>query len=199
MMNKLKYILVLFTMLYASHTNSQEKQNDATWEETIEFLQKYSNQIKDAEMGSFEKKYFKNRKINIQSEGIPFGTAGNYLLDKHKDWGDRFSGSDDFYKRYYKLYEGNFPFKYLLKIEMYSNSIYLILSTEISYSYSVKTNYYNVGKVENDLLDRETNQLKLTYVDNEELLPRIEKAFKHLTYLAIEKRKLEREKSGEKF
>ena len=30
--------------------NSQEKQNDATWEETIEFLQKYSNQIKNGEI-----------------------------------------------------------------------------------------------------------------------------------------------------
>ena len=74
------------------------------------------------------------------------------------------------------------------------------LSKSIKLSSTIKWEYpYVPNKSSTQNYEQEISYLELHYSSDIELLPRVEKAFKHLAYLAKEKRKKERKETGEKF
>ena len=186
-----------------TNSNSQLLANDATWEETIAFLQKYSGSIKDAQFSKnhrYNINFFPRKKVNISSEGILFGTNGQKrFYNKHDTW-NMSSGYNGFYNSYVDLENGLFPFKYLSSaILQNGEKIKLKLSKEIQYNWSRKVDLYNAKKVVNDNGEETTDLFYIVYHRDNELNPRISSAWEHLVELAKDKRKKELQESGDKF
>ncbi|MDO1502104.1 hypothetical protein Q2T40_18365 [Winogradskyella maritima] len=198
-MKKIKILTITLFLVISNSLFAQDKQNNPTWEETIEFLQKYIYQIESVYFYGLDEKYLKNGRLIIWSTGIPYGNP-SLILDRHYDTWSMSGGTNAYYKRYYQLEDGIFPFKFLTAAEnLGSNGLTLKLSKKIPIKFYEKTNYYNKGKIEEGWQNEMYDSFRITFHEDSELVPRLIKAFKHLAYLATEKRKQEREASGDKF
>ena len=171
-----KTFLTLMLLFIANLSIAQDASNDATWEETIEF-------------------------INKQEEFIilVYDHHGRLELDCEVDL-FQIDGEKLFYK-YPQVSSDTYDF---LKV-IGSAELKKIESVDDKYDY-IKiwfTGYYNIFYVENTDDDngqvkKEKSYLKFKVSDSE-MHKRLLKAFQHLAYLATEKRKEEIKKSGSKF
>lgn len=177
----MKTLLTLFIcILFTIPSIAQEKQSDATWVETVEFINKYKNHINlygFYSCESFEKISsisFENNKVLIK---IDYSES---KLAKIKDM--KYSAD-------------------LLKLESSSSQNDGCLGIEFTNKVAYEGYYMNVrlGEREyNYVKDSGYPWLKLR-IDDSELLIRYEKAFKHLAYLATQKREESKKQSGDKF
>ena len=164
-MRKIKLLTLLALMLGSIvTTQAQEKQNDATWEETIEFLNKYVKHFEGVSRGDIKQELTvidNNNLIIIFYYNCTYKIPLYKLKDVTNDYGSEFK----------LTLTGDYAIRFCAKKEFEQNSE-----------------------------DRQTKtSLVLLNVDDTEMRPRLEKAFRHLAYLATEKRKKEREASGDKF
>lgn len=168
-------------------TFAQEKQGDATWEETIDFIKSKKKFI------SIDDSTSPSNEIKIDGQGIQLiiYTWSNYP----KGWE----------KRIYYM-----PFRYLKSVKPFKEGSYCYIDiNKLSGEYvSVKvfktkkddvfefnpkgSKYYLHGSYNLARFDK-------LCVNDVEMRERLTKAFQHLTYLAIQKREAERKASGDKF
>lgn len=187
----MKRFLLTLTLFFTvtAFTFAQEKQSDATWEETIDFI-------------NSKKEYFKytmnfgEREIKINSQNITsetYWSGGMLRYNKPYMWEKAIQSA---------------PLKNLKEVRDFKESeqhIYLSFTgnyvTEKIYEakdddftiYSYKGSKYTYKKT------KEEDTFYGLYVPDIEMRERIIKAFQHLTYLAIQKREAERKASGDKF
>lgn len=185
-------------MLPLQQVHAQEKQSDATWAETKGFINKYKNYIKEVdEYISFTNKYdvrvrFNDRKI------VKFSISKNYWVNLKVEadeaytsmGGDKYSTDLDF--------RVSFNLYYLDTVRIDHNSISLYTTgDQISKDEKIKQ-YKNGQYFESETNEDKSNYVKLIILDDE-MRPRLLNAFQHLAYLANEKRKEDRLKSGDAF
>ncbi|WP_336127789.1 hypothetical protein [Mesoflavibacter sp. CH_XMU1422-2] len=168
---KTKKNLATFLLIVITHTLvAQEKQNDATWAETVGFINKNLEFING---GNPEYKF---TNFNINSTSFSW------------KW---------FYKNYNgspNIYSSSLPLSKLLSVEIHNYDPKMSIQ---QYSLHIKlTGSYILTTGEDGTSN---NNYAYIYVSDIEMRPRIYKAFQHLAYLATEKRKQERETSGDKF
>ncbi|WP_272972598.1 hypothetical protein [Croceibacter atlanticus] len=162
------YLITVLT-LFSLTVNAQDASNDATWEETIEFL--------DGKL-----------KLDVIDRGIiHFGYEGLFypksitINSKYIHLKGGFRPSNRVGTEYGK--EIKIPLiKYHKNLNERPNVKLVSKAIEIEFDNS-KLNYDNF----------------YFWIDDKELEPRITKAFQHLAYLATKKREDERKKSGSKF
>ncbi|MDE0471436.1 MAG: hypothetical protein OXH57_05800 [Ekhidna sp.] len=170
MKKHLLILLLLPAMLCGSAAFAQEKQSNATWEETVNFLQKYHFGM-EWECASANARYCLINKIKIQTDRLELEEEDGY--------------SGDVYKR--TLY-----FKDLFSAWRFAASDVMVLQT-IRDDILVYTN----GKQRNSSSEI-SSKIKVRVVDRE-LFLRLLKAWQHLAWLATEKRRAAAEAAGDKF
>lgn len=162
-------LLPLMALLSISATYAQQAESEATWEETIAFINKYKsylhhtryhndpcrNEIKDFNI-SGNQMYF----TNLPGEGA--GNESKHTVDLSK----------------------------LDSVDFGNDAIYLFL---VGPYWKVDYNPYTSSSTKSSL-----KSSYLTICD-EEMKERMYNAFSHLTKLATEKREAERKASGDKF
>lgn len=153
-------------------TFAQEKQNDATWEETIEFLKNNIDRFSHSEDQTLStgKHLISNYEYSIE---------GNFLKNTTPNW---CNVKTDLIQ--------------LKNVTLTSNGIKLFLNKNAvvtTFIDSRNKQYYTDYRISwCKTLVRENNELtcKESYWnDSDEFIQRMYKAFKHLAYLANEKRK----------
>ncbi len=178
----MKKILILFIIITSVSINAQEKQNDATWEETIGFIKKYKNNFSP----DSEYDIYTNYKFDIYSDRIveyyEFNNEYRKELSKHK-------------KIIYlsKLMKVEDKFKKDLDILLYTTGKDILKTSEKYYYHPQKKQWIYIET------EKSSSSFRLLYVPNREMYPRLLKAFKQLAYLATKKREEKRKQSGEKF
>jgi hypothetical protein len=181
-MKKLNLLIIVAFLLFGlTKTNAQDSSNDATWEETIEFINKNSNYFIHSSDGGIV------RKIKITNTILYFEIE---FRDKIPSYYRRENKTGDIYSKkadLEKLLSVDFN---LLTEPDQMNKHYIILT--FSGKYVLATNLNDSSNI------YKYDWLGL-YLNDIEIHPRLGKAFKHLAYLAQEKRKKERKESGEKF
>lgn len=171
--------LTTFLLLFISlSTTGQEKQSDATWKETVDFLNKYKNHITSGEYSDCITKRViewpvKNISISQSNLTIKFGSKYN---------------STEFIKFVVTLN----------KIDNFSSGRLRTTGDYIEVYSERKCDWNLDGYVSLKSTTIKTNNLNFRITDNE-MRSRIYKAFQHLTYLAEEKRLAEHKASGDKF
>ena len=165
--------LALFISL-TTFTNAQDASNNATWEETIDFLNKNKQHfsvdwIKDELRTTFSNFHIENYKyLTIKRDGAHRVSTDTIDLDY-------------LFTVQVESEQGHF----------YENWIWLELSSE-DYGKRVFKK-----KIENK--DNFKTDITSFYIKDKIMFARIAKAFQHLAYLAIKKREEERNASGDKF
>ena len=171
---KLFTTIILFCFAFSSQILfAQGKQNDATWEETIAFLNKYSSYFTSVDENH------RNFKIKISRETITI----------YAEWIDSFNNNRFCIKKEAMLKKLKKAF-----VHKYDSGEVIIV---IDFTGNYVSKFFAVCSSTDDS-PRSLNRLELGCTDSE-ILPRIKKALQHLAYLAIEKRKEELKKSGDKF
>lgn len=166
-MKQLILTLTLFTTTLTV-TFSQEKQSDATWEETIQFIKQNSSFMGDG-------LEFKNVQYDINFiENLQFNS---YIMKYNVN--NTISEID-----LSKLNN-------LVEIEDNPENRFFL---ELTGKYAKKTFVY----YDESPTIKHMNRVALIVSDNDMAI-RIKKAFQHLTYLAIQKREVERKAFGDKF
>ncbi len=163
--------LFITTLLILTVTTgiAQEKQNDATWDETIDFIEKYKSNIEQISidwynLGSQEKEYI-DFQIIFSSDHITFNRLN----------GESSSISIPL-RKLHSCYEANAKW---IKIKTTGDYI-----------------HYNPADLSK--ADFNVNRMSI-WISDSEMISRIIDAFDHLTYLSKQKRKTERKASGDKF
>jgi len=190
-MKNLIVLLVLISSLISVH--SQEKQNDATWAETIAFLNKYKSNI--TEIGTFghintykiSSISFENNKLMVTVDYGQVG-RGKGILKKVKDM------------KYYADLIG------LTRVaEIGENSGYLQIDFNEKTTYEGYIMDLRNDKTEYEFKKDEGFSWYILGFDSpevsktSEMFKRYFKSLKHLAYLAKKKREKERELRGDKF
>lgn len=182
----MKKTIVILTILLSSLTaTAQEKRNDATWEETIDFILKYKNKISKCEdTDSWEKvgwaNYIEDDEVN---EGLK-------ILD-YKYLVMRKNNKDRLFNFKYNLEEIN-----EIDFSTRRRVVYVKFTPTQKLSFKIPA--------DRDLKTRTRNYKHKSigfYIetDDSEFHPRLLKAFEHLAYLARKKREEARKASGDKF
>lgn len=157
-------------MLTFSITNAQEKQNDATWDETIGFIEKYKEKLHfDKYLNSFGRS-IASRDEETNRKHNKVARFENQIESK------KYLNVNMFYSNGRSHGGMSFPIITLVKAELNNNSLILFSSNGSKIYFNIYDTYYK---------------------------DRLFKAFSHLAYLAVEKKKKEIEKekknSGDKF
>ena len=185
----MKKLLIFFTIVTLTNLSAQEKQNDATWEETISFLKKYKDQIthwQSPYRGMPDKPDYEVNNISNTKWVFNGNASGRVRMT------NGYTQRKDVYKITISLNK-------LQKVKMsdYFDDKIDLNTTGNNIIYDEKM--YNDGRIN----ERYTKIINSSYfgivVYDEEMRPRIYKALKHLTYLATKKREEARKNSGEKF
>lgn len=178
-MKTLKSLLLTTALMITSlTTTAQEKQSDATWEETIEFLSNYSDMMMKFNNVQDVMDWEKFHKVNFVSE------ENTTFLRLEYFWGDGDSWSTNFDLKYienvvWKEGDGN-------------DGIWRNRKNYIRINFTrPQPSFFN-----NEKSDYEGLSIKLS---DSEINKRYLKAFQHLAYLAKEKREAARKASGDKF
>ncbi len=166
----------MLLFLGLGNINAQEKQNDATWEETIAFINKYEDQI--ANKSSAKKNYFSVTPGYFvgHKEGRMYNEVWKYYKDVFKR--ESVKTEDLIYIKDIRGVPSRFDIWFTRDVVR------------------VKHNWFFGKKPPRDYY---TDSLGDLTVLDDELKPRIYKAFKHLAYLATQKRESKRKASGDKF
>jgi hypothetical protein len=195
-------LLIIALFIGLGNLNAQDASNDATWEETIGFISKYSNNYEELSIRidwCFDDNESDDFDFRIDTDYI---TIQNYAEDK---W-ICIQNNDG---------TGRWEYFYLESIQIPLNKLKIIKGT---YNLNLETVGDDI-KVKGRHIDletiwpngkREVKQTKrskayylgaigLDLKSNSELNPRIIKAYQHLVYLSIKKREEARKASGDKF
>ena len=178
----MKKLLTLLITITSISLNAQTKQNDATWEETIEFIRKYKNYFNHPVYGSIQDASDKILSINEKTILIK-----RFIKSKPENGREesRVSVINIPLKKMFKAEKSTATSYVPSKINLYFTGKYLKEETEYSNKtkkYSSKVYYWDQTRV---------------FIMDSEMRPRILKAFQHLAYLATQER-LEKSK-GDKF
>lgn len=159
-MKNLKFLIVLTLLLTGTvATQAQEKQNDATWEETIEFLKNNTNVLNWTEPYSRDRKH--KHSVNITNEKLIFKTI--------RVFSDGSGGKITKTLMLKDLIKAGYSGAKSRYIRLTANGDLITVSDYQSYN---------------------SGTLALPLPKNiDDMAGRILKAFKHLAYLANEKRK----------
>ena len=176
MKTKMKNLALLIFLAVTLFSNAQDSSNDATWEETIDFLNENDS--------FFLAEWYYNKANHRKTLEFRIDDY-RFLKIKHKS-----------YQKYVSTYVVDLD--HLFKVSLppdngvYENWIFLKVSSD------------RYGKLER--LDEETAKSKKydadvfsVFIKDKLMYPRILKAFQHLNYLANKKREKERAASGSKF
>ena len=198
-----KTLLIIALFIGLGNVNAQDSTNNATLEETIGFIAKYSEKIKSVKvccLGEFSPTTFnKIYSVKITNENMII----SLFYDKD-DWilFQPTNRSNKFYVEKISI-----P---LTKISSIGQNTDKSISTveddiQITGTYEINIYKYNqfVEERTKENYTMYTSNVELEYDYNEDLTPRLKKAFQHLEYLLIKKRKdaidAERKASGDKF
>lgn len=178
----MKKLLIFFAIVTLTNLNAQEKQNDATWEETIGFIKKYKNNF------SPDSKYdiFTNYKFDIYSDRIV----------EYYEFNDEYRKERSKYKNIIylsKLMKVEDKLKEDLDIIVRTTGNDVFITEERSYYHPQEKRWIYIET------KKRSRSYDLLYVPNREMYPRLLKAFKQLAYLATKKREEKRKQSGDKF
>lgn len=177
-MKTLKTLLLTATLIISSLTaTAQEKQNDATWEETIEFLNKHSDMLMWYDNVGGIEKWKKFDKIHFVSEDNTTFLRLEYSRVDSK-WS--MSGS----------YSANFDLKFIKNVIWTESSQWGKNHMRINFTRE-QPFFTKRGSSPRDF-----HSFKLS---DSEINRRYYKALQQLAYLAKEKREAERKASGDKF
>ncbi|WP_336129218.1 hypothetical protein [Mesoflavibacter sp. CH_XMU1422-2] len=177
------YISILIFVLVCSFSNAQEKQNDATWQETVNFLNKYKSYFKlGFTYNNNLKKWdeYQIEHISITQQSLYFkATKYNYKKQKSKH------------------IEVSIPFAKLQDIYSGFRQEISTVGNNISFKYRMYD--YKGEKIDTRFSkDRYVKTISFR-IQDDEMRKRIIKAFKHLIYLAEQKRIEKQKQSGDKF
>lgn len=198
-MNKpktMKQLLITALTLFLATTGfAQEKQNDATWEETIDFLIKYKNEISGI---NWDAVYF-------QVQDIDKSLATRFHIDFiNKESMSIFASATEEYNYPKSCNEEvsksiNTKNCILLNLKSVSDEGYGLKIEFLNDCFLLATSYPNWKK--NCQLQKTNKLIKniVLIIENEETQNRYYKAFTHLAYLAKEKREKIRIESDDKF
>lgn len=163
--------LLLFMSITAT---AQEKQNDATWEETINFISKNLNYINEGEV--YDCNYKSRRMWYVTDISI---SQSKLIIEL------RVFKEDKHFQRFTVSLEKINEFKY--------GTIYTVgKNIDVEYFLLCDTGEIRAKNPNSG----DSVNIK---IDDNEMRSRIYKAFQHLAYLAKEKRKAKRKASGDKF
>lgn len=165
-----KTFLTLLLLFIANFSIAQDASNDATWEETVQFINENVKFIKECGKASSDKKPYS------------FYIEGEELLVEQ----EHFYGDD------WRVYESADLKK--LK-EVTCNGSKSMIFMDFTGAYLIK---YIKSREKGRTSKYEEDEYKIKVSDSE-MHKRLLKAFQHLAYLATEKRKEEIKKSGSKF
>ena len=187
------YLITVLT-LFSLTVNSQHASNDATWEETIEFIKQNKNHLEKVEAINSPNQIsvfdLRSDKLKLSISGRINGWSRQYcnavyLIDHISiDLGQLKSAH---------IVGGEYIY-----LSFIDDSVkYVNLREKKScYWYSGANNFKDrIEKMD----DIERNNMELYLSSNTEMQPRLEKAFQHLAYLATKKREEERKNSNSKF
>lgn len=172
----MKKAICIFIVLISSFSYSQTKQNDATWEETIAFIKKYSRHLEGPQS---EGERIEN--FNIDSKTIRF------------KWINRHNHS------WYKGIETvvvSAPLLKLMKVSKGESGLYIIYIWLTGNYVSRNGESVDLRKNKRSKISFKTSVFKFAIKDVE-MRDRMFKAFKHLTYLAKQERL--KQNKGDKF
>ena len=175
----MKKLLILFTILTLTNLNAQEKQNDATWEETISFLNKYSDMLMRFDNRSSVMDWTKFTNVKFQNKDNTTFLILEYSLNP-------------------QILITNYDLKYLDKVEWQEKSKVNSIDWSnwkdvITIKFTRPQPYIFDGK------KRGTYKQHAIKISDSEINERYFKALKHLAYLAKKKREEIRKNSGDKF
>jgi len=169
-MKRTKILIATFFLIVTNLVIAQEKQSDATWEETINFLVQNSAYIDDS--------------VDHSRNGTGYNISNFRIEDSVLYWTVNQENDSNIHN------QQQLPLQKLLKCTLEKEAV-------------SKYNHPNTIKLkltgEYAVYGPYTIDYARFYIDDVEMRPRILKAFQHLTFLATEKRKKEREASAEKF
>lgn len=199
MMNKLKQTFLILTILFGmiNLSKAQEKQNDATWEETIEFIKENienfnsSLEVRSKQItteSKFNSNIEDNKLVQVSIQSV-ITYPNNARESKKYSTEIRKVKLKDIVKAKFERSPGGFDLLSLYFIENSVNQEYKMQSTgkevegkvsSITVVGCEKAYRYSDGRIkcEGEFWNK-----------NNESIQRILKAFKHLAYLASEKRK----------
>lgn len=180
----MRLLFICIILSFSFTINAQDSSNDATWEETIEFLKKHQNKIESVQF------YFRirNQKLKImKTDDFNLSSSNSSFEFEDDKKGSKFS---------YNFNLAN-SLSYIISS---GNQIGLSFTSERSSDISYESWSYMYSK---NFLAKENNykisNFRINYKENSEFIPRAKKAWKHLAYLATKKRKEEHKASGDKF
>ena len=167
-----KALLIITLFIGLVNLNAQDANNDANWEETIGFIVKNQNHLKDG------------RYYSITPNFTSFYIEKNFLFCEYKD-------SEDNTHMSYKI---DLSKLIQVKLVKQTNTRYerddIILKT-VGENILVDYNNEKYGSLYRNNIH--------FFVSNIEMRERLIKAFEHLAYLATNNRETERKASGDKF
>lgn len=169
----MKKIVLIATVLLSSITlNAQEKQNDATWEETTRFIKKHLDKIDKYVIAPFFDNDTPSLKVEITDNGYLHMVRND---DEHR-------------------HNVKFDLGFLSEVRFRDGN-------KVGLYFSKTKEFIKYFKGRNDWEKRiiNENSIDLIYKYDSELNPRVAKAWKHLAYLATKKREEARKASGDKF
>ncbi|MBD3616913.1 MAG: hypothetical protein HUJ22_10105 [Gracilimonas sp.] len=182
-------LLVVFFLTFSVPALAQEKQSDATWEETVDFIKSKKSYIEvkfrfyaDTWRGTKSELIATSKIESLYSTSMNF----KYYKKADKAVGEKANASVSARLSFYDLknvFDPNYGFPYS-DFALRTTGENICVSTQAdNYDYSYRNCERVIG------ID----------VEDTEMRPRILKAFKHLAYLATEYREEQRKASGDAF
>ncbi|WP_439128085.1 hypothetical protein [Polaribacter sp.] len=179
----MKKLFILFAILTLTNLNAQEKQNDATLEETISFIKKYKHHINGIWLPKWYNKFGEIAFKNYTNTYIK--DSGNYLNMIIESKNKKIDKDVKVYLDLTKLRNSS-------NYSTRGNEV-IVLNFIGKYCFVDEYNERNDKK-----RNFKGNFVRLS-ISNSEMRPRLAKAFNHLAYL-MKKKRLEKQKnSGDKF
>lgn len=165
--------MLFFTILTLTNLNAQEKQNDATWEETIEFINKNKGFL-----SCYQEPFGYHFNCNIKDIQINENTLKvryQYIKSNEKSMSEK----EQWFE--VKLHK-------ISRVDKLNNKNIIRFFTT-GKNIHFKSEYF----IDHD------KKVYFFPVEDTEMFPRLLKAFKQLAYLATKKREEVRKNSGDKF
>lgn len=193
-MKTLQALTTCLLLFISITTNAQEKQNDASWEETVEFLSKNLHYIS---IGNVDKERYPelSRSTTKWRRSVAYFTENNREIViefvPRKD-SDRFCGD----KSYQHFIQYTIPLDKIINV---SSHYFFWIQTTGKYIDVKKHLPVKSGSTCTITDAYTTTDVLQVRVEDSEMRPRLYKAFEHLAYLAKEKREAKRKASGDKF
>lgn len=201
MKQTIKILLIAICLLPLQSICAQEQQekekterSDATWAETRDFINKYIKYIKEVDDSNTWRMHFVKHNFSdpdIEDFSI---SEGFWVYIKAESEGHDYRGGEGCKANF----EASFNLYYLDKATMDGSSIDLrTTGNNIEQKYKVYSRS-NYNETYEGSEEDARSWLKLRIPDDE-MRPRLLKAFQHLAYLANKTREKDRLKSGDKF